>query len=236
MNDAAQGAWRTIQTQADACPGCRSDPAFDTGAPAPARPPSAAVPAGILLVSEAPPTAGGFWRTGAYDDLREQLLTILRQLGLMVPENLHGPDALASFVNSGLFLVQALKWPLRKHGGRKRPNFNRLGASEAGRLIDHTASDHLGPEVDVLAPRAMLALGTAAWRATLALSPLAEPVGASSRLLDAREQRHELTLGKRAISLGVTLLPVAQNMRITERAGLIRRDIADSLGRHGWHP
>lgn len=166
---------------------------------------------------------GGFWRTNGDDDLRSQLVFILRRLGGCLDES--SGDVMTNFLAAGLFLLQALKWPLAKRDRKKRPSFGQLGSAQRTRLISHANESHLLPELMLLRPRAILAMGNAAWQACVEFIP---GDGARLRKLgirDVRGQCFEARLGSTSVPLGATLLPVDQNMRIGTNASLIRQDV-----------
>jgi len=186
----------------------------------------------LVLISEAPPMTGGFWQTDQYDDLRKHLFCILQGLGRRFPSDLHGDPALRAFMGENLFLLQTVKWPFAKGRRKRRPSFNNLGPRTQEALIDHTMAGHLGPELALLEPTAVLAMGTAAWQACASLisGELRElPIG------QARGKSFAMAIEARSIPLDVALLPVDQNMRRGGEAALIRDDIAKFLSRHGAH-
>jgi hypothetical protein len=90
----------------------------------------------LLFISEAPPTSGGFWRTGEYDDLRKNLFELLKDHGLQIPLDINSKAAFEVFLSGDFFLVQALKWPLARGKRKKRPSFNHLGLDQQRRLIE----------------------------------------------------------------------------------------------------
>jgi hypothetical protein len=175
---------------------------------------------------------GGFWQTDQYDDLREHLFCILQGLGRRFPSDLHGNPALRVFMGENLFLLQTVKWPLAKGQRKRRPSFNNLCRRTQDALIDHSTAAHLGPELALLGPTGVLAMGTAAWQACASFisDELRElPVG------HARGKSFAIVIEGRSIPLDVALLPVYQNMRRVGEAALIRDDIANFLSRHGPH-
>lgn len=175
---------------------------------------------------------GGFWQTGQYDDLRQQLFCILQGRGRPFPSDLHGDPALRAFMSKNLFLLQTVKWPFAKGRRKQRPSFNNLGPRVQEALIDHTMDAHLGPELALLEPTAVLAMGTAAWQACASLisGELREvPIG------QVRGKSFAIAIEERSTPLDVTLLPVDQNMRRVGEAALIRDDIAKFVTRYGPH-
>jgi len=85
--------------------------------------------------------------------------------------------------------------------------------------------------MNLLSPRAILAMGNAAWQACVEFVP-----GETGRLrklgvTEAREQFFEVFVGTTRIPLAATLLPVDQNMRVESKASLIRHDVEAFLRR-----
>ena len=99
-------------------------------------------------------------------------------------------------------------------------------------LVTHTTTTHLGPELALLATVAVLAMGNAAWKACVKFIQ-GRPDLDEIRVSYARGQRYEMIVEGRAIPLGVTSLPVDQNMRRSAVAAIIRENIAEFLRRHG---
>jgi len=64
METLNEEAWAAVQRGCDDCLVCRRDPALDTKGAVPSRPWWPECQGRFLLVSEAPPLTGGFWRTG----------------------------------------------------------------------------------------------------------------------------------------------------------------------------
>jgi hypothetical protein len=181
-----------------------------------------------VLISEAPPLSGGFWKTGQYDDLRENLLCILQGLGLGFPGDFHTEAAIRVFIEHDLFLLQTVKWPLVKE--RHRRSFNHLGRPNQDTLIEHTIAEHLGPELVSLAPKAVLAMGTAAWQACATYIP-GQP--RDVRISQVRGQSFQAIIDSQTVPVDVTSLPVDQNMRRVEEAALIREEISNFMRRVG---
>jgi len=217
-------AWAAIQHGCDDCAICRGDAGLDTKGAVPGRPWWPECQGRLLLVSEAPPVTGGFWRTGQYDDLREHLFCILQGLGCRFPNDLHSDVAIRSFLAENLFLLRTVKWPLAKGNHKWRPNFNRLRPHIQDTLVTHTTATHLGPELVSLAPKAVLAMGTAAWRACGTFVRTRTDLH-NLRVTAARGQVYEMAVENQGIPLDVTLLPVGQNMRRPVDAATIREDI-----------
>jgi len=231
METLNEEAWAAVQRGCDDCLVCRRDPALDTKGAVPSRPWWPECQGRFLLVSEAPPLTGGFWRTGQYDDLREHVFSVLQGLGCRFPSDFHGDPAIRTFMAGNLFLLQTVKWPLAKGRRKRRPSFNGLGPRTQDTLVTHTTATHLGPELALLAPRAVLAMGTAAWRACGRFIQTRTDLG-QIRVSAARSQRYEMTVESQPIPLDVTSLAVDQNMRRPVGAAVIREDIAEFLRRH----
>ena len=213
-------AWTAQQRRCDECRECRANPLFVTTGQSPAGPWWPERQGRIVLISEAPPESGGFWQTGQYDDLRENLFCILQGLGRRVPSDFHAEAAIRVFMGHDLFLLQTVKWPLVK----KKPqrSFNHLRRPNQDALIAHTIEEHLGPELQLLAPGAVLAMGSAAWQACATLVPGQRR---GSRISQVRGQSFQAVIDSRAVPLGVTSLPVGQNMRRAGEAALIKDEI-----------
>ena len=224
-------AWAVAQQACDDCSVCHRDAALDTKGRVPARPWWPECQGRPLLISEAPPLTGGFWRTGQYDDLREHLFCILQGLGRPFPNDLHGDEAIRTFMACDLFLLQTVKWPLAKGSRKRRPSFNHLGPRMQDALIAHTTTVHLGPELGLLAPKAVLAMGNAAWWACVKFIRGRRDLR-GIRVSEARRQRYEMTVEGRPIPLDVTSLPVDQNMRRSGDAAVIREETAEFFRRH----
>ncbi len=225
--------WERVQSGNDACRTCRAESLFEHGPP-PARPPNPVRPGRLLFVAEAPPRAGGFWRDGVNDDLRKNLLTLLKKRGLPVPSNFDSQQAIAAFLDGGFFLIHALKWPLAKGTRRTRPNFNQLGSQQQRKLIDHSTTAHLQHEINLIAPAGILAMGNAAWQACRRLNT--QGGLPDEDLTNLRAGEYDLTLADRSIPLNVAFLPVGQNLRDSERAKDIETDFRRFLDRHRWKP
>ncbi len=128
----ADDAWDTLQRATRMCATCAALEGvlfarFLDGFPELKRPERRPV----LFISEAPPSAGGFWTVGPpgakEDDLREKLLPLL---GL----GTEGSDrGLSSFVAAGFFLFQSFPRPLK---------FSAAGVSkdDLNEMLAHAAS------------------------------------------------------------------------------------------------
>jgi hypothetical protein len=71
-------------------------------------------------------------------------------------------SSIDTFLAAGFFLLQTLKWPIAKPGGKRRATFNHLPRSAQQRLLRHTVAEHLKAEIWALRPRGLLAMGKAA--------------------------------------------------------------------------
>lgn len=182
-----------------------------------------------------PPPAGGFWNLESKDDLRDNLLGLLREAGLTLPTNPDSKETMEAFLTGGFFLVQAMKWPFAKGKRKQRPNFNQVGPRVRRRLSDHTVSAHLRQEVAVIAPSGILAMGNAAWQACIRL-PLEETSLPQDGVETVRGADYQIRFANRAIPLNATLLPVGQNMRHYVKKGWIMEDFRNFLNRHAWNP
>jgi hypothetical protein len=187
-------------------------------------------------MSEAPPEAGGFWHLSSgkdsqgQDDLRTQLLTLLEERGLTRHSGSDEFRELRSFMESGLFLIQTLKWPLGT-------TFNHLSKSNQTRVIEHAVNAHLRQEILTIAPAGVLAMGSAALAACRLLSK--DSTGIPAGGVDQLRRTNgtfTISFAGQDIPLDVTLLPVGQNIRLPNRAKIIREDLASFLSRRGWSP
>lgn len=220
--------WESVQNAIDTCSICLHDPALIQITPAPIRPPNPIASGRLLLISEAPPESGGFWQTKSQDKLRRNILNLLVLPGLQPSNREAGQESLQIFLDANFFLLQAIKWPLKKK------SFNKLSRGEQRRLIGHSVEAHLQHEVALVSPSGILAMGNAAWRARRSLN------GAEDTLPDAgvetvRGKDYTMKLQQTLVSLNVTFLPVDQNMNRSEQRGCILEDIAVFLSRHGWY-
>ena len=232
--------WRLLQEGIHRCAICLSDAALVSELPVDSRPPSPGSAGRLLLISEAPPSFGGFWRlprpgtSDARDDLRENILTLL-QARQLPPVAAHGPEALESFLSAGFFLVQTMKWPLAKTA-RRRATFNHLAPKTKVRLITHTV-EHLRSELILIQPRGILSMGNAALDACRQLDELGRlPTGGVEHVRPCNVNRPEICFQKRNVPVDVTYLAVDENVRKPNRALAIREDFDRFLDRHGWTP
>ena len=234
----ADDEWCALQEQIHTCRTCLTDPAFVHSLPMDGRPPNPRKVGRLLLMSEAPPEAGGFWKLprdgsgDSLDDLRENVLTRL-QAGVLSETDFHDSEALQSFLSAGFFLVQTLKWPLAKTA-KQRASFNHLALKTKERLVAH-AIEHLRSELLAIQPRGILAMGNAAVEACRRLDELMQfPVGGVERVRLSNVSRPEIRFQKRNIPIDVTFLAVDENVRKPTRGPLIRQDFERFLDRHGW--
>ena len=144
--------WEDIQREIDSCQDCIriGGELIAEKYEAPKRPP-AINQHPILFISEAPPKNGGFWNPAIQDDLRKNLFEILLACNVSLSPNDHSQTSLTDFCERGLFLIQALKWPLKKSARNLRPNERKL--------IEHTCETHLVQEFQALQPLAIICLG-----------------------------------------------------------------------------
>ena len=219
-------AWAAAQQRCDECAGCRVNRLLVTTGQRPARPWWPECLGRIVLISEAPPSSGGFWETGQYDDLRENLVCILQGLGLRFPSDFRGEAAIRAFMGHNLFLLQTVKWPFVKDKNRR--SFNHLGRRNQDAPIEHTIAEHLGKELRLLAPRAVLAMGTAAAQAC---ATYVRGHARGLRIGQLRGQSFEAIIDDRLVPLDVTSPPVDQNMRRVEEAAVIRDEILKFMRR-----
>ncbi len=212
--------WASIQYEINNCPVCLAEKLFRPCNAPPSRPVSPMQTGRILFLSEAPPQTGGFWSDDHPDDLRRKLAELL---GLQQSEN--GKKVLTSFLAKGYFLLQSLKWPLKR-------TFNHFGPAQQRQLVEHSTSAHLRSEVQVLKPRAILAMGKAAWMSCLLMSG-----NTSNRrdrgFEDSLNEERTMTLDGHVIPLRSTYLPVDQNLRIPDRAAQISGHMQNFLVKHG---
>ena len=140
--------WDSIQAGIDTCSVCLREELFKETESHPSRPISPKDAGRILFLSEAPPVTGGFWRLGCADHLRESLLPLL---GIQTTSS---EIAVKAFMDKTFFLLQSLKWPLVR-------TFNHLGRRQQSRLIEHSVKEHLDPEMSLVKPKRILAMGKA---------------------------------------------------------------------------
>jgi hypothetical protein len=150
----------------------------------------------VLFVSEAPPRAGGVWKSGGFgreDDLREKLLPLL---GL----GSDGTDSgLSGFVSAGFYLFQSFPRPLK---------FSAAGLRRADleEMLGHPVQAHLGPQIRHVAPRAIVTLGRVAAAALALIYPSSDIAGAF-RAGDFRAVRGRTFPPVAAPPIGATYLP-----------------------------
>ena len=124
----------------------------------------------------------------------------------------------------GYFLLQSLKWPLVK-------TFNHLGPRQQRRLIEHSARAHVGPEVETLRPKAILAMGKAAWLSCRVLSGQSNNDAGAPFEQDLGEI-HLITVNGEQTKWMTTYLIIAQNLRLHERAEAIALHLENFLASH----
>lgn len=158
MSEIQLEEWEQIQTNIDTCDRCKSETLFDTKSIIPARPWNPMHRGRLLFISENPPITGGFWETKSEDGLRQNLLRLLN-----IPSSSDHNEALKSFLAhrySGdlqFFLIQTLKWPYAKVLREQKRGYNQNRSPTMRRLIEHTVSAHLGPEIAAILPIGTLA-------------------------------------------------------------------------------
>ncbi len=224
--------WRAVQSDIDTCKVCRSENLFERVNHLPGRPCNPGHRGRLLFISEAPPVLGGFWKEEIEDDLRKNLLTLLKKTGFEFPVDVYSQKALETFLWHGFFLVQTLKWPFAQGKRKKRPSFNDLGPAQQRGLIEHSVDAHLWRELDLIAPSGILALGKAAWCACVKLSqrPLPSQKGSFETLVERRED-YQLMHPNGLIPLNVTYLAVKRNMNQQARARAIEEVLKRFLER-----
>ncbi|MEP6958430.1 MAG: hypothetical protein ABI980_06840 [Nitrospirota bacterium] len=235
MSEIQLEEWEQIQTNIDTCDRCKSETLFDTKSIIPARPWNPMHRGRLLFISENPPITGGFWETKSEDGLRQNLLRLLN-----IPSSSDHNEALKWFLAhrySGdlqFFLIQTLKWPYAKVLREQKRGYNQNRSPTMRRLIEHTVSAHLGPEIAAILPIGTLATGNAAWDACRALSKDNSklPTGGIETV---RGHPYTLQLASGSIALDVTHLPVGRNITYPKRAGEISRDFESFLNRHNRH-
>jgi len=236
-----EASWKALQRAVDVCPICRAESAFNPCLPHDARPWIPAVDGRLLLLSEAPPTVGGFWHlpTDEHreepDDLRAQLFRLLALRSNRFDRDPHTRGSLEAFLTAGFFLLQTLKWPLAKPSEKRRATFNHLTKRTQQRLLSHTVLEHLKAEISLLKPRGVLAMGNAALGACrLLAAPDALPEG-GVQTVRARGNLNLLVMGSKT-PFHVMSLPVDENMRKDSRAQEIKIDLDRFLDTHSWNP
>jgi uracil-DNA glycosylase len=197
-------AWSSTQRNIDCCSICLREKLFKLGESAPSRPISPRRSNPILFLSEAPPLTGGFWRLDDGDDLRSKLMSMLK---IQSEETNKSIDL---FLNRGFFLLQSIKWPLFK-------TFNHLAPKKQRELIEHSAQEHLSREIDLLKPKAIFAMGKAAWLSCLFLSGLWNQA-VKSKFEQSLGTMHTMSLDGRDVKWMATYLIIGQNLRLPERS------------------
>ena len=190
------GLWSGL----DRCDGCK-DPLFaDAGAPPPARPFRAPAKGAVLFVGEAPPKTGGFWIERSGDAVRRLLLPALPSWPGDVDWD--SKEAIDWFVGRGYLFIQAMKWTLIGQ------SYLKLGAEEGKAALRHAVERHLLTEIGLIAPSAIVALGTAAWRAAALIAESYGRALEDNGVSSARLRHHELPRpGGDMIPLHATFLP-----------------------------
>lgn len=151
--------WGEIQREIDACRCGKDWPELlipgEQIKHAPFRPdePKNSSSGTLLFISEAPPKTGGFWAPMELDDdLRNNIFSIVnRYFGECSANRVTDHN---SFMANRLFLIQAIKWPLKKSAAS-------LSASEK-LLIEHSVDEHLKTEIEMIKPNVIVPLGRAA--------------------------------------------------------------------------
>ncbi len=163
---------------------------------------------------------GGFWKPCNRDHVRRLLLPMLPSW----PEALDWDSihAIDWFVDEGFFFVQAMKWTL------KQQTYMRLTTRQKCLAIEHAVDTHLLQEIELIQPKAVIALGAGAWDACFLL---AERYGqsdfAEARVTAARLRHHALgPTSREAMPLHVTFLPGTINEKVTpDRISAIADDV-----------
>jgi hypothetical protein len=137
---------------------------------------------GLLFVGWNPPKPfGGFWSTGAPDNLREELHRILRTL-----ERVRSPrpdhEFLEEFLDVGFYFVHAVKcWSVAKFPGfgREARRHERVEIGEP--LLRACAKAHLANELGTLNPRNLCAFGELAYCGLRMLDENLDPAARPSK-------------------------------------------------------
>jgi len=227
MQVISQHDWLNLQNSIDNCEVCHSETLFNYSELPPARPCFPIHTGRILLISEAPPITGGFWNKNARDNLRKNVLELIK-----IPSQMTYQAEIEAFLSREFFLLQALKWPIASwEKGRnigKTRNFNNLGPGEKRRLIDHSVSHHLKAEIEALSPVGILVLGNAALEAFKNLMEF--PFDIQREGVEAfRGKRFVLKLSTSEVPFLVTLLPLPQNFRSPRKKEFIKQDFEQFL-------
>ncbi|MCA9468577.1 MAG: hypothetical protein KC643_24490 [Nitrospira sp.] len=199
--------WATIQDGIDTCSECLRNELFKPYLELPIRPGTPIETGRVLFLSEAPPLTGGFWGLAHPDRLRANLLGFL---GIETSPFRH---ALNSFLKNNFFLLQSVKWPLIK-------TFNHLSARQQRGLIEHSAKEHLGSEIETIRPKKILALGKAEWLSCRFLSNAWKnaDIGKFEKDLGVF---HPMTVMGEKVKWMATYLIIDQNLRLPRRAEAI---------------
>lgn len=208
--------WVSIQTAIDTCSVCLSEELFNATGYPPIRPGSPNNTGRVLFLSEAPPPTGGFWRLNHSDDLRSSLMSLL-DIQSEPPR-----EAVDAFIEKGFFLLQSLKWPLVK-------TFNHLGPKQQRQLIEHSAQEHLRIEIDALRPKAILAMGKAAWLSCRFLSGQWNNE-VSTQFEQSLGEMRLVTVRGNETKWMATYLIINQNLRLPERAKAISVHLKKFIG------
>lgn len=208
-----------IWSDLDRCEGCKDHRFANADAPRPGRPFQAPKTRPVLFMGEAPPPPGGLWKCRNGDNLRVRLFPSLPQWPADL--DLDSAEALEHFIDLGYFFVQAMKWPLQHSSyGQLRREPQRLA-------FGHAVEAHLDEEVELLEPRAIVALGDAAWQACNVLTQRHGGVPSDLGVAEARGKHHQFLFAQGdAIPFHVTFLPGTTNERFTRGiSGVIREDV-----------
>ncbi len=215
MNDAEWSEYCILNDQLDQCAPCRDAQFAFPKAPAPGRPYLCPQDNPLLFIGECPPSKGGFWRLQNQDFLRHKLL---QALGYPLSKQLADLDrkqSLEWFVGSGFFFIQTLKWPGRSYAGLRR--------DVAELAIRHAVDAHVGPEVALIKPRAVVCLGTAAWDACSYLQSNSFKRWRSGQGTLLRLKHHRIGFGHETVPLHMTYLPAR---RSKNRTKIMKEDIS----------
>lgn len=150
--------WGEIQEAINRCEVCRPSGTSlqPTRAPAP-------IPGRPLIITEAPPEAGGFWKDSTPpDQLRRALFSILRE-GRPEFRDLSLGSGGREVFRRHLFLIQTLKWPLQRRAGALGPKVRKA--------IRHAVEAHMVHELREIRPSGILASGAVAGLACCLLAP-----------------------------------------------------------------
>ena|SRR5438309_9266396 len=213
--------WNSLQESINSCAECKtvgSNLIVDCEQ-LPARP---LEPKGgeILFISEAPPPEGGFWAPPPIrDSLREKLFSILRECDISLPDP-NSKGSLEAFASHRFFLIQTVKWPLYESA--------RMLRQAERRLVEHSVTVHLDPEITLIRPTAIIPLGKVACYASACMFGIHHfPFKSSSNLEKIRgKQFTAQTSDGRDIPLCPTGLPVSRKAKDIPR---ICKEIKNAL-------